>query len=493
MTGRRDFGQRGPDLPAARREPVVRSAGENSATPRLSATRRSRGPLLGLMAGGFAAGILVILVAMNLDTIIARFGSATGPDRDWRSANAAGAMVIEQIDFAFDEEALSAALPANQPIIVTAMAQLANGQPDGAAAMLRSGDTTDPVVTYAQGVVAIAASATDTIEAQRLLRSAAASVSQAGIMLGELLFKTALVGADLPRSALRTIDLAGNPIPATVNQMLAEAVELWESALLLGSVKAQRLLDMAAARGLTGRADVVAAFTIWDGAAVRGDAVAQFECALLLLTGVPGVAADIDRAIDYLRMAAAQDFPPAVQGLAYALTKPMLEGDEDAGREAIAMLQKALSFRLGFSERAALEDLYGHYLMEVMPPALRYPEGAVDHWMRAIEYGRWESAISVAEAYQSGNGRAVDLVRAYAYYTVAAIDVRDDRIEEQRAALELRLTASDRRTALDLVEEIRGPGEVRLMMQDLQNRPVVGVGITPELGSFGEPSSLFGP
>ena len=183
-----------------------------------------------------------------------------------------------------------------------------------------------------------------------------------------------------------------------------------------------------------------AALALREAAAEAGDAVAQYEVGLAYLDGGT-IPANTDRGIDLLRRAAAQDYIPALMGLAEALAIRVTDGNADPG-EVYAALDRVIANPPDDRLLGIAHEYYGHYLHEIVPEANRNLALATDHFAAGLAAGNLFLAQLVAEAYRSGEGRPVDPVMAYAYYKVAQT-IMPDEVGPILTELESELSAAD--------------------------------------------------
>jgi hypothetical protein len=168
-----------------------------------------------------------------------------------------------------------------------------------------------------------------------------------------------------------------------------------------------------------------AAVALREVEAERGDALAQYEVGLAYLDGA-GVPANVDRGIDLIRRAAAQDYIPALMTLPEALANRAADGDPAAAVEALAALDKVIADPPDDRLLGIAHEYYGRYLADVLPPAARDPGAAVDHFVAGLAAGNRVLGRFVGDAYRAGRGRPADPVRALAYYLVAQTLLPDE-------------------------------------------------------------------
>ncbi len=161
----------------------------------------------------------------------------------------------------------------------------------------------------------------------------------------------------------------------------------------------------------------LAAVAAREAEAEAGDAIAQYEIGMVYYGGTL-VPADLDRAIEFLRRSAAQDYIPAIMAYADALGSSVAAGTADPG-EVFAALDRLIAHPPDDNILGAAHELYGRYLLYALQGPQRDPAGAVDHFVASLAAGNLFAARAIGDAYRSGEGRPVDQVLAYAYYKVA--------------------------------------------------------------------------
>ncbi|MCC6983861.1 MAG: SEL1-like repeat protein [Bauldia sp.] len=205
-------------------------------------------------------------------------------------------------------------------------------------------------------------------------------------------------------------------------------------------------------------AEARAALALREAAAAEGDAIAQYEVGLAYLEGAL-VPPDTDRGIDLIRRAAAQDYIPAMMGLAEALASRVADGTADPA-EVFAALDRVIANPPDDRLLGIAHEFYGRYLRDVLPEARRDPARAVDHFVAGLAAGNLILARLIGDAYRTGEGRPADPVTAYAYYK-AAQPILPDQLGPTIYALETSLSPPDleRAAALTLPELLaREPG-----------------------------------
>lgn len=202
-----------------------------------------------------------------------------------------------------------------------------------------------------------------------------------------------------------------------------------------GSVEGLFNLAVCWEQGFGGEKNLPLAFSLYRKAAEKGLAAAEFQAGRFLLIGVPehrggerdypGVEADREKAVRYLRSAAAKNFAPAANEL--ALLEIAGDGGEPPppGSDAAEAARKKAA--------AAMEYLFLH-----LPPTdgrgwrkladafyagkggKREPERMFECLKRAASAGDPEGMAKLAYAYQYGDGTAPDMAQAFAYFSRSA-------------------------------------------------------------------------
>lgn len=338
-------------------------------------------------------------------------------------------------------------------------------------------DEQDPIIAYAKASLHIHFGwAPQVHKAQKQLRIATqAAMPEAYTLSGLAAFR--LVRMHDRREAhavhLKTLDDAGNLVPASLEDLSAEAKRWFERGASLRQAGALRSLGYAELNGFVGKANVSAAAAHWRDAATQGDGASMFELGLLYLQGL-GVAPDIEESISLMQRSADQGFEMGNLGVGIALLAKMPAGDVEAAKRAIAALEQSIA-----TSKYRLTVMMSHsylarYLMKAAPPSLRDPGKALEHHRLALNYGYTSAVIDIAEAYEFGLGVERDLVKAHKMLSLVG-PKRRKKVEPTMTKLLEKMTPQQRAAALaayrDLVANERAFGTFRPVRPAVNLKP----------------------
>ena len=200
------------------------------------------------------------------------------------------------------------------------------------------------------------------------------------IAYGQILFLNMLADEQqtLPGGARVLVDDAGLAHPATRDEIALAADTYWQKAGAFNRPEGLRMAGFAKARGLSGKADLVAAAAMWRIAAGAGDTLSQYELGFMLLNGY-GVQTDVKEAVRLFRLAQ-EKMPVAALSLATAQMASSLAGDITAAEEGIMAAERAVEHFKGKKPEGMAHYVLGVYLFQAAPPSLRDLSRGVDEF-----------------------------------------------------------------------------------------------------------------
>jgi tetratricopeptide (TPR) repeat protein len=292
-----------------------------------------------------------------------------------------------------DRAAFASSATADRPRLAAGLAAYYRSEWQQGIDSLKAADANDRNVQFVLALLDLGQNTYDSVRtAQALLRRAAdAGQRQAAAVLGGTL-------------------MGWGGLPKDVSQ----ARKLIENAAAAGDTYAIRLAAVAYLSGEFGTRDPAKAFGLMRQAADAGDPVAMMHIAWFYYSGLGGVARDESTAVDYLHRAAESGLTYAQFGLAEWAWNRSIGGEPadlsevfkwyqrayEGGHSMAALGYLAVSYRL---VRAPWTDTSRSFVL--LQACARFAYGYCHYWL--------------GEAYRSGSGTPVNLVSAYASYTVA--------------------------------------------------------------------------
>jgi len=374
------------------------------------------------------AGLLVLAFSVNWPGVagslagLAQYANRSGPPTVNLSAKAnsdigqeiAKSLAFVHIDRVTIEQSGD---PVSAKLLQIADADKGN-KPDLALDLLTGLDDRNPLTAYVKAIVLMKVPGIGNIaEVQKLLRRATTQgIYPAYLAYGQILFLNMLADEQqtLPGSARVLVDDAGVAHPATRDEIALAADTYWQKAGAFNRPEGLRMAGFAKARGLSGKADLVAAAAMWRIAAGAGDTLSQYELGFMLLNGY-GVQTDVKEAVRLFRLA--QDkMPVAALSLATAQMASSLAGDIQAAEEGIMAAERAVERFKGKKPEGMAHYVLGVYLFQAAPPSLRDLSRGVDEFEKATKLGVRDAARFAGSAYHGGLGMPRNPICAYAFY-----------------------------------------------------------------------------
>ncbi len=366
-----------------------------------------------------------------------------------------------------DRKAFASSAAADQPRLKTALGAYERGNWGQGLETLKAANAEDPNVQVVQALLNFGTASYDSVRtAQDLLRKAAdGGQRQASVLLGGTM-------------------MGWNGLPKDIAQGRA----LIEAGAAAGDTYAMRLAAAGHLDGTFGARDPAKAFNLIRQAADAGDPVAMAQLAWFYDSGLGGAPRDEAKAVDYLHRAA-DGGVTSIQVMLGAWGWNRYDNGEPS--------DPAEAFR--WYERAAIR---GHSIMALAYLAVDYRFVKAPHIDTARSFALLQLCARyaygychywLAAAYHAGSGTQVDLVKAYAEYTVAEqlgfadakkwLKQLDDTLlpASKTSGLELArkisadLTTQPRTIELQTAEALTGP--------TLWTMPQKGVAAAPEPSS----------
>ncbi len=292
-----------------------------------------------------------------------------------------------------NQKAFDSSATADRPRLTAALAAYYRSEWQQGIEALKSADVNDRNVQFVLALLDLGGNTYDSVRtAQGLLRTAAAAGQrQAAVVLGGTLMGWQGLPKDVP-----------------------QARRLIEDGVAAGDTYAMRLDAIGYLSGEFGARDPAKAFDLVRQAAEAGDPVAMAHLAWLYYSGPGGIARDETKAIDYLHRAAEAGVTSIQIMLAEWGWNRYDNGEPADPSEIFKWYQR--SFERGHSVVAlgylAVDYWFVHApwtdtarSFSLFRVCVRYAYGFCHFWL--------------GEAYRVGSGTPVDLVKAYAAYTVA--------------------------------------------------------------------------
>lgn len=374
------------------------------------------------------AGLLVLAFSVNWPSVagslagLAQYANRGGPPTVNLSAKAnsdIGQEIAKSLAFVHIDRVVieQSGDPVSAKLLQIADADKGN-KPDLALDLLTGLDDRNPLTAYVKAIVLMRVPGIGNIaEVQKLLRRATTQgIYPAYLAYGQILFLNMLADEQqtLPGSARVLVDDAGVAHPATRDEIALAADTYWQKAGAFNRPEGLRMAGFAKARGLSGKADLVAAAAMWRIAASAGDTLSQYELGFMLLHGY-GVQTDVKEAVRLFRLA--QDkMPVAALSLATAQMPSSLAGDIKAAEEGIMAAERAVENFKGKKPEGMAHYVLGVYLFQAAPPSLRDLSRGVDEFEKAANLGVRDAARFAGSAYHGGLGKRRDPICAYAFY-----------------------------------------------------------------------------
>ncbi len=292
-----------------------------------------------------------------------------------------------------DRKAFASSAAADQPRLKTALGAYERGNWGQGLETLKAANADDPNVQMVQALLDLGTASYDSVRtAQDLLRKAADSGQrQASVLLGG----TMMGWSGLPKD-------------------IAQGRALIEAGAATGDTYAMRLAAAGHLDGTFGTRDPAKAFNLIREAADGGDPVAMAQLAWFYDSGLGGAPRDEAKAVDYLHRAA-DGGVTSIQVMLGAWSWNRYDNGEPS--------DPADAFK--WYERAAMR---GHSIMALGYLAVDYRFVRAPHIDTARSFALLQLCARyaygychywLAAAYHAGSGTQVDLVKAYAEYTVA--------------------------------------------------------------------------
>ena len=302
--------------------------------------------------------------------------------------------IANQITVSVDRSAFRSSAAADQPKLSAALGVYYRREWAKAVDILKSATPSDPNVQYLTALALLIPGTTDQVrDAQTLLRSAvAAGHRQAAAVLG----RTLIVGS------------GGLPKDEAAGRKLIE-----------DGAEAGDTLRLAAAgyinREFGGTFDPVKAVDLLRRATEAGEPIAMAQLAYCIKTGRAGLARDDSIVLDYLRRSAEAGYLEAQFTLGRWLTQRYANREIEDPSEGIKWYERA--YQRGHSFSALVDLAYTHRYARAMP--WFDTKRSFELLQLCASYRYLHCQYWLARAYHDGAGTQQDLVKAYAYYTVA--------------------------------------------------------------------------
>jgi tetratricopeptide (TPR) repeat protein len=293
-----------------------------------------------------------------------------------------------------DQSAFAGSAAADQPRLTAALAAFYRSEWQQGIDALKAANANDRNVQFMLALLDLGGNTYDGVRAaQWLLQSAAdAGQRQAAVVLGRTLMGLGGLPKDVP-----------------------QARRLIETGAAAGDSYAMRLAAVGYLSGEFGSRDPAKAFDFMRRAADAGDPVAMTHLAWFYYSGLGGAARDEAKAVDYLHRAAAGGFTYAQFMIAEWAWNRYINGEPSDPSEVFKWYQRA--YERGHSV-TALGYLAVSYWLVHAPWTDTSRSFALLHLCVHFAYGYCHYWFG--EAYYSGSGIPVDLVKAYAAFTVAS-------------------------------------------------------------------------
>lgn len=292
-----------------------------------------------------------------------------------------------------DRKAFASSAAADQPRLKTALGAYERGDWWQGLETLKAANANDPNVQMVQALLDLGTASYDSVRtAQDLLRKAAdGGQRQASVLLGGTM-------------------MGWNGLPKDIAQGRA----LIEAGAAAGDTYAMQLAAAGHLDGTFGTRDPARAFNLVRKAADAGDPVAMAQLAWFYDSGLGGAPRDEAKAVDYLHRAA-DGGVTSIQVMLGAWSWNRYDNGEPSdptdafrwyeraamrGHSIMALGYLAVDYR--FVRAPHIDTARSFALLQL---CARYAYGYCHYWLAA--------------AYHAGSGTQVDLVKAYAEYTVA--------------------------------------------------------------------------
>jgi len=292
-----------------------------------------------------------------------------------------------------NQKAFDSSATADRPRLTAGLAAYYRSEWQQGIEALKLADANDRNVQFVLALLDLGSNTYDSVRtAQGLLRTAAsAGQRQAAVILGGTLMGWQGLPKDMP-----------------------QARRLVEDGVAAGDTYAMRLDAIGYLSGEFGAQDAAKAFALMRQAADGGDPVAMAHLAWLYYSGPGGISRDETKAIDYLHRAAEAGVTSIQIMLAEWGWNRYLNGEPADPSEVFKWYQRA--FERGHSV-VALGYLAVVYWFVHAPWTDTSRSFSLFHVCVRYAYGYCQ--FWLGEAYRVGSGTPVDLVKAYAAYTVA--------------------------------------------------------------------------
>jgi tetratricopeptide (TPR) repeat protein len=293
----------------------------------------------------------------------------------------------------FDRKAFASSAAADRPRLAAAIGAYYRGETRQGLDALKAANASDPNVQMVQGLLDFGANTYDSVRlAQDLLRKAAdGGQVQATVLLGG----TMTGWGNLPK----------DPVQGRA---------LIEKGAAAGDTYGMRLAAAGYLDGTFGARDPAKAFVLVRQAADAGDPVAMGQLAWFYHSGLGGAPRDEAKAIDYLNRAA-DGGVTNIQLMLADWQWNRYSNDEASDPSAMFKWYERAAMRgRSIVALGSLAYVYGY----ARPP---YADTARSFslFQLCAQYAHGYCHFWLAYAYQVGSGTDVDLVKAYAEYTVA--------------------------------------------------------------------------
>lgn len=292
-----------------------------------------------------------------------------------------------------DRTAFATSAAADRPRLTAALAAYYRSEWQKGIDALKPADANDRNVQFVLALLNLGAETFDSVRnAQSLLRNAAdAGQRQAGVLLGG----TLMGWQGLPKD-------------------MAQGRRLIENGATGGDSYAMRLAAIGHLTGEFGARDAAKAFKLMQQAADAGDPVAMAHLGWFYYSGLGAVARDEGKSLDYLRRAAEGGVTGVQDMLGWWTWQRYLNEDTQDPSEAFKWYERA--YRQGYSV-AALGNLAFFYRWARAP--WNNTSRSFSLLQLCARFAFSNCHFMLAAAYHIGSGTTIDLIKAYAGYTVA--------------------------------------------------------------------------